>query len=603
MAHRRVYYDPSNPVMLRPDDIVRLSPSEIQAASDQIDQNMVVLLQKIEENFARCNQIVIERILPAVTQHGENSQRIYESVKFWKPFFEAAAAQRYSDQDTEVPEGDSGISENHLPQNDADASLSFADASQISGDVSQASEGTPQPPTSAHAAKGKAPAGQQPWSDDASQYDSLQADLDQLGLPAKYDANTSAATDSSKEIHRLRLGDLPPDSPDIPVPEWETINHTTRKPSYQEQPSPSLSAANSSLPFPTSTRPGAPPASNPALLHKILSKNFASPRPPGSSTPGRSNLPKGWNGLADLSQTPLSAFASPIKRQGAAADESGWDHDLALGSATRHLSSSPLPPNLSIQPSFSLGSPMPPSRTPAKEAARRMTQDVYDATTGFEDSPGLEPPSVMKEWATRNYASLMEDLPAPSPSEGRRKGFEEEQENFEGGEGEESFDADEAELQTLRMAALADYGGGTTAKIDDLLGEQSFARLVDDDEADRFGRLNLDEQEESYTMEAPEEHEYDHQQQHPEQSYVEEGISEDEVVGLAPPEDTFFGTKDGQQQQNRSLFDEDLTSPGQPNANGFRMMGAVDHTLHGGQLLESEPFESSPLQGRNRGEY
>lgn len=518
-------------------------------------------------------------------------------MQFWKPFFEAAASQRYSDQDTEVPEGDSAISENHLPQNDADTSLSFADASQLSGDISQASEGTPQPPTSAHAVKSRSNAGQQPWSDDASQADSLQADLHQLGLPAKYDGNTSAATDTSKEIHRLRLGDLPPDSPDIPVPEWETINHTTRKPSYQEQPSPSLSVANASLPFPTSTRPGAPPASNPALLHKILNKNFASPRPPGSSTPGRSNLPKGWNGLADLSQTPLSAFASPIKRHGAAADESGWDHDFALGSATRHLSSSPLPPNHSNQPSFSLGSPMP-SRTPAKEAARRMTQDVYDATTAYEDSPGLEPPSVMKEWATRNYANLMQDipLPAPSPSEGRRKGFEEEQENFEGGEGEESFDADEAELQTLRMGALADYGGGTTAKIDDLLGEQSFGRLVDDDEADRFSRLNLDEQEESYTMEAPEEHEYDHhQQQHPEQSYVEEGISEDEVVGLAPPEDTFFGTKDGQQQQNRSLFDEDLTSPGQPNANGFRMMGAVDHTLHGGQLLERFAFRSFPL--------
>ena len=76
-----MYYDPNNPQMLRTEDIVRLTPSEIQAASDQIDQNMVVLLQKIEENFARCNQVVVERILPAVTQHGENSQRIYESVK------------------------------------------------------------------------------------------------------------------------------------------------------------------------------------------------------------------------------------------------------------------------------------------------------------------------------------------------------------------------------------------------------------------------------------------------------------------------------------------------------------------------------------------
>lgn len=60
---------------------MQLSPAELQAATDQLDQNLVLLLRRVEENFARCNQVVTERILPAVEVHGENSARIYESIK------------------------------------------------------------------------------------------------------------------------------------------------------------------------------------------------------------------------------------------------------------------------------------------------------------------------------------------------------------------------------------------------------------------------------------------------------------------------------------------------------------------------------------------
>lgn len=67
--------------MLPEDEIMSLSPPELQAAMDQLDQNLVLVLQQIEENFAACNQVVTERILPAVEQHGENSARIYESIK------------------------------------------------------------------------------------------------------------------------------------------------------------------------------------------------------------------------------------------------------------------------------------------------------------------------------------------------------------------------------------------------------------------------------------------------------------------------------------------------------------------------------------------
>lgn len=525
----------------------------------------------------------------------------------------------------DLPEGESEVSESHLPPNDPDRSLSFdRDASQVSeAQSSDDIEGTPRAST----ATGKRSA-HQPWANDASLLDNLEPK-----------PSTRAGQDASRDPHqRLRLGDLPPDSPDIPVPEWETLNHTkARTLAGYVDPSPAHSSANSSLPlpFPTSTRIM---SSNPALLHKILTKTFASsPRKgataaasaPGSSTPGRggagqrSGIPRDWNGLADLSQTPLSAFASPIKRPTTGADESGWGTALGGGvaasvSAPRFMSSSPAqvaPPATSGEPSTSRSkafeSPFPAARrTPAKEASKRVALDVYNAT--LEDSP-LEPPSVMKEWATRNYASLMDqsDLPlvAPSPSEGRRKGFEEEDIGFEGHDNSVEIAADmgnpaSAARDSSRM--LADFGGGTTAKIDDLLaGEQSFGRLVDDeDDRGAGGRHELAD--ESYTAGHDEEGHPLHGEVGEGSYRLEEGYSEEEErlagmvhgMSIAPPEDTLFGAgaAGSQQQQaaNRSIFQgvEEDTAFG-PRATGasagrggFRVMGAVDHTLHGGQLLE-----------------
>lgn len=77
----RLFYDPVNPTMLTEEQMYQMSPQELQAATDQLDQHLILILQQIEENFAKCNQIVVESLLPAVEQHGENSMRIYESIK------------------------------------------------------------------------------------------------------------------------------------------------------------------------------------------------------------------------------------------------------------------------------------------------------------------------------------------------------------------------------------------------------------------------------------------------------------------------------------------------------------------------------------------
>lgn len=81
MAPTRLFYDPSAPRMLSQSEISQLNPSQIQAGCDQIDQSIVRVLQKIDEDFAKSVQILNERILPAVQVYGENSQQIWESVK------------------------------------------------------------------------------------------------------------------------------------------------------------------------------------------------------------------------------------------------------------------------------------------------------------------------------------------------------------------------------------------------------------------------------------------------------------------------------------------------------------------------------------------
>ncbi|KAK4051881.1 hypothetical protein OIV83_002586 [Microbotryomycetes sp. JL201] len=608
MSRARLYYDPANPVMLRAEDVQRMQPTDVQAASDQIDQNMVILLQRIEENFARCNQTVVERILPAVTQHGENSQRIYESVKFWRPFFEAAAAQSLADQDQD-PQADAATADGSQIDHGPDQSLSFANESRLETDRDQ-SEG--EITVNAGQAQHEQPDN---WAQDVS-LGSLQADYDKLGLPTPKLAKSQAEP-------RLRLGDLPPDSPDLPVPEWETIHPSTVKGLASPTPS---SVADSSIPLPSSLRVASAMATAPGstLLQRILTKHAASPRPvssklgPTSSTPGRTcfaldhDMPKNWNGVADLSKTPLSAFSSPARRKAAPVDYK------------QQASPAPARSNLDVTAagrSFVFASPAL-SRTPAKEAARRMTQDMFHAVMGggIEESP-LEPPSAMKEWTTRNFGQLTTDEnQAPSsPSDNRSL----RRPSGSAVSSSKYHDSARSDRAPLVHSSLADFGG-TTAKIDDLIAEeQSFARLVDDE--DDLGRRfdgNLHLTDESYTLDQPDDEGQAMREDRAghggtdtlEHSYVlDEGVSEDDLAirRLAPPEDTLFGTAANQYRgdqsratnANRSIFEEDTAfgpkaAGGAGQVDGFRVMGAVDHTLHGGQLLESEPFDASPLQGR-----
>ncbi|GAA5954525.1 hypothetical protein JCM21900_005976 [Sporobolomyces salmonicolor] len=687
----RLFYDPANPVMLSADEISQLSPSELQAATDQLDQNMVLLLQRIEENFAQCNQLVTERLLPAVEQHGENSARIYESIKFWRPFFEAAASIRlnepYYDDSTSVAteEAAQGASPDRTVSSEGDETYT----------TTPSEDGTPRAGKSHPVSVSDIPS-EPHWSNDMSPFQSLQQER---AMPA----NSAMKQPPLPDMQRLRLRDLPPDSPDVPEPDFETVNVDAagskgkgRSFDLSSDPSsPSFSALRGS-PAPRNPKSGG--GSNPqsALFEKILRKNLASPLAgPGSSTPGAGargklkfphDLPQNWNGIANLSTTSLDAFPSPIKRRPSAMGE---DDSFAPPPTTQHpggaaLTSSPAPRNpLASSTSTLRRYPAPPStsiaspafsRTPAKEAARRTAQHVYDALD--VDSPLLEPPSALKNPATMVYNPRSTyGGPGPeSPSERstiRRTGA-----TLGGGAGMSSMrsgaphssDESYASLPAQPSFAnasrtdvydfsssgrfggagrddgvpLSDFGGGTTANIDDLLAGHTmtfqppqpvdYAGIVDDD-ADH-GVHGQGAEDESYTGEEGTEGFGQHGQQQQQQRYDEdESFALDAgLAGRGPdgrfaarledgPEDTLFGMptakgggrgggEGGARPSSRplsrqlvyeddSFTDEAAAYGAEPDGNRFRLHGLSDmETLHGGELLASEPFQASPLAGR-----
>ncbi|BGP46535.1 hypothetical protein JCM10450v2_002380 [Rhodotorula kratochvilovae] len=684
----RLFYDAANPVMLSQDEVLALSPAELQAATDQLDQNLVLLLQRVEENFARCNEIVTERILPAVEVHGENSQRIFQSVKFWRPFFEAAANIRLNE-----PYAEEGASV--AADEPSQATISPDRTVSDEGDVTYGSGpsvgGTPrapQPPLESQESSGLP---EPQWSTDAVSPFHPGAPPAVGGLDSDY----SAMKERLPDVQRLRTRDFPPDSPDVGMPQFETINvgnalgrgaagadasraDASNVSRQSEQPS-FLQMRGSPAPR-HAARAGGDKAHS-ALLNRVLHKGLASPATasrPGQSTPGAAagrikfphDLPSNWDGIANLSTTSLDAFPSPIKRRANAShagDDSlfGPPPSTAASSRSALMSSPPAAPRDALNASTSTlrrygASPAPPqsaafTRTPAKEAARRTVQNVYDAL-GEIGSPTLELPSALRNPRTMAYdyytsTAGRDGSGSPSERSTVRRG-----DRTLGGGGSDAGDASHASAfsqpsfvtrtipyplhpqESSRDASaaslshhdvpLADFGGGTTANIDALLAghdadsassasAEQYAGIVDDDGGARFGAGD-----ESYTGEADEQHAHHNRPAEP--TYTEgfdEGYSRDEddafgaralrLPGQDGPEDTLFGmpaARTGGAAPSRrvtyapaeeDLGEEDDSFAEEARRSGFRLHGMDEMaTLHGGELLASEPFQASPLAGR-----
>ncbi|KAI2625190.1 hypothetical protein GGS21DRAFT_531677 [Xylaria nigripes] len=73
---------------------------------ERIEQSITLTLQEIDHNFSKAHRIVTTSILPLVEQYGEHSNKVWESSKFWKQFFEASANVSLSGYEELADEGD-----------------------------------------------------------------------------------------------------------------------------------------------------------------------------------------------------------------------------------------------------------------------------------------------------------------------------------------------------------------------------------------------------------------------------------------------------------------------------------------------------------------
>ena len=502
--------------------------------------------------------------------------------QFWKSFFEASANTRLTPNALVVGEETTADEESFDGEDptlaaNADESLSFDDAPSALdltiGAAPTLSKSTTDP-------KGK----------NVDPYDALQQDLDKVGISTTTKSQqeavraAAAATTNPGDSYRYRLGDMSIDSPDVPLPQFETYDDSTTSSArmlinFSESPLPPTSVSS-----PKSRSKAGMNKVHPKLLEKILARNLAGAAGATSSTPrsefkkagGRKSLfpediPKDWNGIANLSSTKLDAFQSPIKRRFVPSTNPNATADLLQFDSP----AVPLTMQYSSNPHNLTSTPTRP-----ESHARSFVDDVYQ----FEESPIVEPPSVLKNWATRGYDDLQLDAVSPLGAkagevlgEGSRRGFEEEEE----------------EEEPLARTSIFGEGAGTTARIDELLEGNSFARILDDDEQE--AQFGIEEEEGTGGFEFQGE-------EGDEGSFADEGLS---AEGFQPieslhrgrlemPEDTLFG------MPQRAAGAEDDSFEG-GKSNGFRLQGLNDmDTLHGGQLLESEPFEASPLANRGR---
>lgn len=367
------------------------------------------------------------------------------------------------------------------------------------------------------------------------------------------------------------------------------------------------------------------------LLHQVIMKNMISKNHerPNVSTPmkpktkrsdrtsGRLVFPTevtqpNWDGITDLRKTTLDGFASPSKmhrvQQGPSevldkGKSREWeDEDSAMAG---------------ISPPQTLHFSIPRSklaRTPAKEAARLVTRDVLETArfrAGYanpfdlEDSPILEPPSVLREWSARGYDAMYRDR---TGVEANRKGFEEEV---------DAHNTTQQPDDTLRLSSrtqdastdnrpsgsrdvsksLIDLRDGDT---DRLSSQGPYDHLEDRD--DPLGKRPMydSSEDEGPSLLAAKRIMLSNTNRHSSDQPKPSNICDE--VGNASP--TLFGVQAGPSQSTR-----DGRSSGRIQAGTSRNQGApapqfvpmqpdeID-TFFGGDLLESECFEPSPLQGK-----
>lgn len=490
------------------------------------------------------------------------------------------------------------------------------------------------------------------WSDDVSPYQALQKDLSTT-IPR----TTTPTTGAGGGKARFRMGDLSIDSPDVPLPKFEAYHLESMNESssrildqrhQHESSSYDLGSPRSKI-----VNVGADKL-HPQLLEKILLKNLTSSPAstssyrPKSSTPGFDNntamanppssrilfptdLPKDWNGMINLDDTRLDSFTSPSKKT-----TTTNPRNIRSTTTTTKPHATLLQPTTTTDSPLRFANSSPPllsytqpktrfAPTPTKEMARLMSKDNANTRGGANsshrigtryqqmDSPGLDPPSVLKNWSTRGY-DLVEVSPVPLILSSKTAGG--------GGDSLFGFEKMSSALPTSGSGSGQrnfGEGEGTTAKIDDLLNEESFARIVDDEDDSlqhhRSHRFAQEEDDDGFDERATteldlrveEEGYYDEDEEEDTAAVARQsGRNRDFRIQVDGPEDTLFGMKPKPSRgaDGSTLTNQQRQQQQQQQQAGVGFQLKTVAMLAGGDtgIIQGSghpyPSDSSPLAGR-----
>ncbi|KAI4243877.1 MAG: hypothetical protein L6R40_003259 [Gallowayella cf. fulva] len=341
---------------------------------EKLEQSITLTLQEIDHNFSRAHRIVTTSILPVVENYAEHSKSVWESSKFWKQFFEASANVSLSGYE-EPPEHDETATE------DATATTPSTPTSQTHNDNDMTMT---------------------PRSDNRQQYNddsSLSTTPPEQSTPRprskhQQDHQPSIAAFSSpyETLKREIKG---------PQPSQDDTSHL---PSTPRNPFPSQP---DSSPFiaPSTARPHRTPKDDP-LLHRILDKNWRlqatphtttrAPKPGTSTLPYRTGRTPARNNNNNI-ETPAAAGKSNTNPQPAMDDD--LDSSPAMPAPELHSEIFGTPARRKKVPGVSVLTPAKGKRTPARKPAgaeKAIWASDSDSDDDDDEGGGMSPPKTIQ---------------------------------------------------------------------------------------------------------------------------------------------------------------------------------------------------------------
>ncbi|EXJ77081.1 hypothetical protein A1O3_10239 [Capronia epimyces CBS 606.96] len=410
--------------MSRPSSTAQPRALTLTEELEKLEQSITLTLQEIDHNFSRAHRIVTSSILPIVEQYAAHSKDVWEGSRFWKQFFESSAnvsLSGYEEPSSQCEAADvTGTDESSATHTTLETSQSYEtpSAQHISTDSIQdldlsnltvsPSHSTPRP-----AAKQKAE--RTNFADYPSPYEALRQEVNNTTVEATsmtlatlpetpgrpvFAVDAFAATPGSSPF-------LPPQGTSISRPstvrkKTDPLLHRVLDKNYRVQATPLTTNRYASVESRTIATPSTAKRTFLPALDQTLSSSpeVAPPEldPEIFSSPERKARIPGISVLTPARQKTETKKA-PTRTPGIwDSDEDDLDDDLPLGSPPKTMQFH-VPQHRLL-------------RTPAKEASKRIVQDILTtAGMDFDD----EEIDFSRELETQEF-----EADATSPSVVRR---------------------------------------------------------------------------------------------------------------------------------------------------------------------------------------